>query len=114
MASTVDCNAVFVAAIGRVTNAMSSSRDKSSGTHPFCLHSSNFHCYHTDTHATNIRQSVKRQKKDLTSHTVSSVVAQTAQGEPTDASSRCSTSAAFVVDGTSRKPVSISRASPRS
>jgi hypothetical protein len=32
----VVCNAVFVAAIA-FTNAMSSSRDKSSGTHPFSL-----------------------------------------------------------------------------
>jgi len=45
---------VFVAAIA-FTNAMSSSRDKSSGTHLFCLHSRHFHRCHTDMRITNIR-----------------------------------------------------------
>lgn len=61
------CNAVFVAA-NAFTNAMSSSRDKSSGTHPFSLPRSHF------TNATPLSaqrksdQSVKLRKKDLTSH----------------------------------------------
>jgi len=53
-ASTVVCNAVFVAAIA-FTNAMSSSRDKSSGTHPFSLRRRQFHHCHTAIRATKLR-----------------------------------------------------------
>jgi len=52
-ASTVVCNAVFVAAIA-FTNAMSSSRDKSSGTCPFSLCRRHFHHCHTAIRATRL------------------------------------------------------------
>ena len=62
-ASTVVSKAVFVAAIA-FTNAMSSSRDKSSGTHLFCLHSRHFHRCHTDMRITNIR-SIRQPVKEV-------------------------------------------------